>query len=52
MSRPITTGAPNPKPKGGVLPGTPAGTPAKGPGIVPGTPDDRREQDQNPSPRS
>src|SRR5438552_13378797 len=32
-----------PPPKSGVLPGTPAGQPAKGPGIVPGTPDDARD---------
>ncbi len=29
--------------KSGVLPGTPAGDPRKGPDIVPGTPDDARE---------
>jgi hypothetical protein len=32
-----------PPTKSGVLPGTPAGEPRKGPGIVPGTPDDSRE---------
>jgi len=30
-------------PDSGVLPGTPAGAPAKGPGIVPGTPDAARD---------
>jgi hypothetical protein len=42
MSKPNTS-APT-KSETGVLPGTPAGEPAKGPGIVPGTPDDTREQ--------
>jgi hypothetical protein len=52
MARPDATGAPKPKPKDGVLPGTPAGTPAKGPGIVPGTPDDTREEGSRPPRRS
>ena len=42
-------------PKPGVLPGTPAGEPAKGPGILPGTPDDARETggaDKTRGPRS
>ena len=30
-------------PEAGVLPGTPAGAPAKGPGILPGTPDEKRD---------
>ena len=30
------------KSQDGVLPGTPAGEPAKGPGIVPGTPDQKQ----------
>jgi hypothetical protein len=42
MGKPNTSG--QTKPESGVLPGTPAGAPAKGPGIVPGTPDEKREQ--------
>ena len=39
------TKSPSPPPsKSGVLPGTPAGEPRKGPGIVPGTPDESREK--------
>jgi hypothetical protein len=34
-----------PPSKAGVLPGTPAGEPRKGPGILPGTPEDAREPD-------
>jgi hypothetical protein len=34
-----------PPSKSGVLPGTPAGEPRKGPGILPGTPDDALETD-------
>ncbi len=36
----------------GVLPGTPAGEPAKGPGIVPGTPDQKRDTGPQPPRRS
>lgn len=49
MSKPTTTGAPKSPPDPGVLPGTPAGKPAKGPGIVPGTPDEKRDQGREPS---
>ena len=50
MNKP-TTGDPT-KSEKGVLPGTPAGEPAKGPGIVPGTPegshDQKREEGKQP----
>ena len=51
MSKPTTTGTRKPSPEAGVLPGTPAGQPAKGPGIVPGTPDEKRDQGREPSVR-
>ena len=39
------TKSPSPPPsKSGVLPGTPAGEPRKGPGIIPGTPNDARDE--------
>jgi hypothetical protein len=41
MTKPKPTTA-DTKSESGVLPGTPAGEPAKGPGIVPGTPDGKR----------
>ena len=44
MNKPTTTGAQKSSPEAGILPGTPAGKPAKGPGIVPGTPDEKRDQ--------
>ena len=40
------------KSQDGVLPGTPAGEPAKGPGIVPGTPDQKRDPGTATPPRS
>ncbi len=46
MSRPIPDRPA--KSRGGVLPGTPAGEPAKGPGILPGTPEDKRELGSQP----
>lgn len=48
MTKPSTTGPT--KSQGGVLPGTPAGEPAKGPGIVPGTPD-QKSGPETPKPR-
>ena len=49
MSKPNTSGPT--KSESGVLPGTPAGEPAKGPGIVPGTPDEKREPGKEPTGR-
>jgi len=40
----MTKNPSQPPSKSGVLPGTPAGEPRKGPGIVPGTPDESREK--------
>ena len=51
MTTPKDTTAPT-KSQGGVLPGTPAGEPAKGPGIVPGTPDQKRDTGTTPPRRS
>jgi hypothetical protein len=48
MTKPNTAGPT--KSQGGVLPGTPAGEPGKGPGIVPGTPDQKSGQG-TPKPR-
>jgi hypothetical protein len=42
MNKPTSDDKPKPSSDAGVLPGTPAGQPAKGPGIVPGTPDEKR----------
>jgi hypothetical protein len=44
MSKPEAPESRKPTTPGGVLPGTPAGTPATGPGILPGTPDEKRDQ--------
>ena len=41
----MTKNTPQPPSKSGVLPGTPAGEPRKGPGIVPGTPSEAHEPD-------
>jgi len=40
----MTKNPSQPPSKSGVLPGTPAGEPRKGPGIVPGTPEESREK--------
>ena len=50
-TRPAPQSQEEPSPEAGVLPGTAAGEPAKGPGIVPGTPDEKRDQGREPSGR-
>ena len=48
MNKPNSGDKPKTSSEAGVLPGTPAGEPARGPGIVPGTPEDKPEQKQQP----